>query len=218
MAISAKLVADLLETAGSGRVLSLDLHAPQIQGYFNIPVDHLYAAPVLVEYFQKKKLGPVTVVSPDAGGVERARLFAKIVLQPGWRWSKDVKPIAKTEWCEAPHFQYAISGRLHFVTSDKHEFDFKAGDVLCVGGGHDAWVVGNEPFVAMTGREWRSTRRSGRVREIRPACRGGVQRTWAAGRGVALVFLTPIIRYAKLCPCPRRERSSQARAAMGPGF
>ena len=75
--ISAKLVADILETAGASRVLSLDLHAPQIQGYFNIPVDHLYAAPVLVDYFQKKKLGNVTVVSPDAGGVERARLFAK---------------------------------------------------------------------------------------------------------------------------------------------
>ena len=57
VAISAKLVADLLETAGASRVLSLDLHAPQIQGYFNIPVDHLYASPVLVEYFQKKKLG-----------------------------------------------------------------------------------------------------------------------------------------------------------------
>src|SRR5579863_4098501 len=77
VAISAKLVADLLETAGASRVLSLDLHAPQIQGYFNIPVDHLYGAPVMVEYFQKKNLGPVTVVSPDAGGVERARLFAK---------------------------------------------------------------------------------------------------------------------------------------------
>jgi ribose-phosphate pyrophosphokinase len=82
VAISAKLVADLLETAGSSRVLSLDLHAPQIQGYFNIPVDHLYAAPVLVEYFQKKQLGPVTVVSPDAGGVERARLFAKRMDSP----------------------------------------------------------------------------------------------------------------------------------------
>lgn len=75
--------------------------------------------------------------------------IGKITLQPGWRWSKDVKPIAKTEWCEAPHFQYMLSGRLHFVTSDKHEFDFKAGEVLCVGGGHDAWVVGNEPFVAV---------------------------------------------------------------------
>jgi len=77
VAISAKLVADLLETSGSSRVLSLDLHAPQIQGYFNIPVDHLYGAPVMVEYFQKRNIGPLTVVSPDAGGVERARLFAK---------------------------------------------------------------------------------------------------------------------------------------------
>src|SRR6266849_2783618 len=75
--ISAKLVADLLETAGASRALTLDLHAPQIQGYFNVPVDHLYASPVLVEYFKKKELGKFTVVSPDAGGVERARFFAK---------------------------------------------------------------------------------------------------------------------------------------------
>jgi ribose-phosphate pyrophosphokinase len=75
--ISAKLVADLLETAGASRALTLDLHAPQIQGYFNVPVDHLYAAPVLVDYFRQKHLGPLTVVSPDAGGVERARAFAK---------------------------------------------------------------------------------------------------------------------------------------------
>ncbi len=75
--ISAKLVADLLETAGASRALTLDLHAPQIQGYFNVPVDHLYASPVLVEYFKQKKLPNLTVVSPDAGGVERARAFAK---------------------------------------------------------------------------------------------------------------------------------------------
>ena len=75
--ISAKLVADLLETAGASRALTLDLHAPQIQGYFNVPVDHLFGSPVLVDYFKKKKLGPVTIVSPDAGGVERARYFAK---------------------------------------------------------------------------------------------------------------------------------------------
>lgn len=75
--ISAKLVADLLETAGVNRVLTLDLHAPQIQGYFNVPVDHLYASPVFVDYFRAKNLGDVTVVSPDAGGVERARFFAK---------------------------------------------------------------------------------------------------------------------------------------------
>ncbi len=75
--ISAKLVADLLETAGASRALTMDLHAPQIQGYFNVPVDHLYASPVLVEYFREKHLKDVTVVSPDAGGVERARFFAK---------------------------------------------------------------------------------------------------------------------------------------------
>ncbi len=75
--ISAKLVADLLETAGANRALTLDLHAPQIQGYFNVPVDHLYASPVLVDYFKHRKLENLTVVSPDAGGVERARAFAK---------------------------------------------------------------------------------------------------------------------------------------------
>ncbi|HKW87609.1 MAG TPA: ribose-phosphate pyrophosphokinase [Candidatus Acidoferrales bacterium] len=80
--ISAKLVADLLETAGANRALTLDLHAPQIQGYFNVPVDHLFAAPVLVEYFEKKGAGPITVVSPDAGGVERARYFAKKIDAP----------------------------------------------------------------------------------------------------------------------------------------
>jgi ribose-phosphate pyrophosphokinase len=82
VAISAKLVADLLETAGASRALTLDLHAPQIQGYFNVPVDHLFAAPVMVEYFRKKGLGALTVVSPDAGGVERARYFAKKIDAP----------------------------------------------------------------------------------------------------------------------------------------
>jgi len=75
--ISAKLVADLLETAGASRALTLDLHAPQIQGYFDVPVDHLYGSPVLIDYFRNKKLPNLTVVSPDAGGVERARAFAK---------------------------------------------------------------------------------------------------------------------------------------------
>jgi ribose-phosphate pyrophosphokinase len=75
--ISAKLVADLLETAGASRALTLDLHAPQIQGYFDVPVDHLFGSPVLVEYFKQLNLPNITVVSPDAGGVERARFFAK---------------------------------------------------------------------------------------------------------------------------------------------
>ena len=75
--ISSKLVADLLTTAGADRALTMDLHTPQIQGFFAIPVDHLLAAPVLVEYFQKLNLPDLTVVAPDAGGVERARFFAK---------------------------------------------------------------------------------------------------------------------------------------------
>jgi len=75
--ISSKLVADLLTTAGAHRALIVDLHTPQLQGFFNIPVDHLFASPVLVDHFKKMQLPNLTVVSPDAGGVERARFFAK---------------------------------------------------------------------------------------------------------------------------------------------
>jgi len=75
--ISAKLVAALMETAGADRILALDLHAAQIQGFFNIPVDHLFSAPVMIDYFKPINLPDMTVVSPDAGGVERARAFAK---------------------------------------------------------------------------------------------------------------------------------------------
>ncbi len=77
VAITSKLVADLLSTAGADRALLVDLHAAQIQGFFNIPVDHLFASPVLVSYFRELNLPNLTVVSPDAGGVERARFFAK---------------------------------------------------------------------------------------------------------------------------------------------
>ncbi len=77
VAITSKLVADLLITAGANRALLVDLHAAQIQGFFNIPVDHLFASPVLVSYFRDLNLPDLTVVSPDAGGVERARFFAK---------------------------------------------------------------------------------------------------------------------------------------------
>jgi len=82
VAITAKLVADLLTTAGANRALLVDLHAAQIQGYFNIPVDHLFASPVLVGHFRDMKLENLTVVSPDAGGVERARFFAKKLEAP----------------------------------------------------------------------------------------------------------------------------------------
>jgi len=74
--ITAKLVADLLTTAGADRVLTMDLHAAQIQGYFNIPVDHLLGVPILAKYFQNKNLEDIVVVSPDLGSVTRARNFA----------------------------------------------------------------------------------------------------------------------------------------------
>jgi ribose-phosphate pyrophosphokinase len=74
--ISAKLVADLITTAGASRILTVDLHAGQIQGFFNIPVDHLFAAPVLLDYLKQLK-NDIVIVSPDAGGVERARAYAK---------------------------------------------------------------------------------------------------------------------------------------------
>jgi ribose-phosphate pyrophosphokinase len=75
--ITSKLVADLITAAGADRVLTLDLHASQIQGFFNIPVDHLFAAPVIVRYLRDLNLQDLTIVSPDAGGVERARAYAK---------------------------------------------------------------------------------------------------------------------------------------------
>ncbi|MFQ6083604.1 MAG: ribose-phosphate diphosphokinase [Candidatus Aminicenantia bacterium] len=80
--ITARLVADLLEKAGVSRVLTMDLHAHQIQGFFSIPVDNLLAAPVLCDYIEKLNLNNVVVVSPDAGGVERARMFAKRLNSP----------------------------------------------------------------------------------------------------------------------------------------
>ncbi len=77
------------------------------------------------------------------GGVDIGRL----VLQPGWRWSNDVKPIAKTESCEAPHFQYHVNGRLGILMDDGEEFIAGPGDVTSLPSGHDAWVVGDEPVV-----------------------------------------------------------------------
>jgi len=75
--ISAKLVADLITTAGANRVVSMDLHAGQIQGYFNIPVDNIFAAPILLKFIQNNLQDDLVIISPDAGGVERARAFAK---------------------------------------------------------------------------------------------------------------------------------------------
>ncbi|UCD18802.1 MAG: ribose-phosphate pyrophosphokinase [candidate division WOR-3 bacterium] len=84
--ISAKLIADLVARSGASRVLTMDLHAEQIQGYFDIPVDHLYAVPVFIDYYQKLSAKDIIVVAPDTGSVKRARAFAR-------RLSKDI-PIA----------------------------------------------------------------------------------------------------------------------------
>jgi hypothetical protein len=78
--------------------------------------------------------------------VEEGEL-GRLTLEPGWRWSKDVKPIAGTEWCEAPHFQYHVAGRLHVQMSDGTEFDVGPGSITHLPAGHDAWVVGDEPAV-----------------------------------------------------------------------
>ncbi|MEQ1947973.1 MAG: ribose-phosphate pyrophosphokinase [Bryobacteraceae bacterium] len=82
MPISARLVASLLERAGANRILALDLHAAQIQGFFDVPVDHLFGMPVMIDYFEGLGGDTLTVVSPDAGGVERARAFAKRLNSP----------------------------------------------------------------------------------------------------------------------------------------
>ena len=79
------------------------------------------------------------------GGAEIGRL----TLEPGWRWSNDVKPIAGTDLCQAPHMQYHVSGRLHVVMGDGTEFDAGPGDVTSLPQGHDAWVVGDEPVVTV---------------------------------------------------------------------
>jgi len=88
--------------------------------------------------FEKGKIELVKIGEATVG---------RAVLQPGWRWSTHVKPIAKTKSCEAPHFQYHVSGTLHVLMDDGTEKDLKAGDVALVPPGHDGWVVGNEPVV-----------------------------------------------------------------------
>jgi len=79
------------------------------------------------------------------GGAE----IGLLTLQPGWRWSEHVKPIAGTTLCEAPHFQYHVQGTLHIVMADGTEFDARPGDVTALPSGHDAWVVGDEPVIAV---------------------------------------------------------------------
>jgi len=101
---------------------------------------------------QKKALyAPDETRTFEKGAVELVTLggvtFGRATLQPGWKWSTCVKPIAKTKSCEAPHLQYHITGRLHVVMDDGSEAEFGPGEVSLLPPGHDAWVVGAEPVV-----------------------------------------------------------------------
>lgn len=103
---------------------------------------------------EHKNLGsPDETRTFDNGKVELVKIaggtVGRQVFQPGWRWSKNVKPVAKTERCQAAHFQYTISGRLHVAMEDGTEFEIGPGEVASIPPGHDAWVVGNEPMVAV---------------------------------------------------------------------
>jgi hypothetical protein len=96
---------------------------------------------------------PDEVRSFDKGKVELVKIggatVGRAIFQPGWKWSESVKPLVKTKSCEAPHFQYHVSGTLRVKMDDGTEVDLKAGDVALLPTGHDAWVVGNEPAVVV---------------------------------------------------------------------
>jgi mannose-6-phosphate isomerase-like protein (cupin superfamily) len=107
-----------------------------------------------INSIQKKTLNtPDEVRIFNKGKVELATVgtvtFGRASFEPGWKWSESVKPIVKTEYCEAPHVQYHISGRLKVRMADGSEEEFGPGDVGVIPSGHDAWVVGNEPVVAI---------------------------------------------------------------------
>jgi quercetin dioxygenase-like cupin family protein len=99
-----------------------------------------FATPDEVRAFDHGELRLLNIGSAEIG---------QLVLEPGWRWSEHVKPIAGTELCEAPHFQYHVQGTLHVVMGDGTEFDARPGDVTALPQGHDAWVVGDEPVIVV---------------------------------------------------------------------
>ena len=114
--ISAKLVANILSAAGTNRVLTMDLHKAQIQGFFDIPVDHLFAAPVIIDYLARQQFPRLTIVSPDAGGAERARAYAK-------RLGADLAIIDKRRSAEDGHAEVMnvigdVAGRTCIIQDD----------------------------------------------------------------------------------------------------
>ncbi len=107
----------------------------------------------MASYELKKLSAPDETRTFEKGKAELINIgngsVARLTLQPGWQWSKHVKPIAGTEWCEAPHFQFHVSGRIHVRMKDGKEFEVGPGEVTRLEAGHDAWVVGDEPVVVI---------------------------------------------------------------------
>jgi quercetin dioxygenase-like cupin family protein len=105
----------------------------------------------MAEAEQKKLDSPDETRTFEKGRVDLVNIgggtVGRLTLEPGWRWSTHVKPIAGTDWCEAPHFQYHAAGRLHVKMEDGAEFDVGPGEITALPKGHDAWVIGNEPVV-----------------------------------------------------------------------
>ena len=97
-----------------------------------------FGTPDEVRIFDKGRLELVNIGSGTVG---------RLVLEPGWRWSESVKPMAGTEWCEAPHFQYHAAGTIRIITSDGDEFDLGPGEVSSLPSGHDAVVIGDDPVI-----------------------------------------------------------------------
>ena len=135
--ISAKLVADLVTTAGAKRVLCMDLHAGQIGGFFNIPVDHLFATPVILEYLRANISGDAVIVSPDAGGVERARAIAK-----------------RLEWAnvaEAMHIIGNVKDKLAVIVDDMIDTAgtlTEAARALTENGAREVWAAAAHPVLS----------------------------------------------------------------------
>ena len=146
--ISAKLVADLITTAGTGRVLCMDLHAGQIGGFFNIPVDHLFASSVMLDYLRKNIEGETVIVSPDAGGVERARAIAK-------RLQADLAIIDKrreaANVAEAMNIIGQVNGRLAVVLDDMIDTAgtlTEAARALMDQGAREVWACATHPVLS----------------------------------------------------------------------
>ena len=131
-----------------------DMNRPCILPFFNETMRHLnfmreedhmtkaeykdFQSSDEIRTFEKGKLEILNIGTGTIG---------RLTLEPGWRWADHVKPIAKTQWCEAPHFQYQLSGRLHILMEDGTQFESVSGQVSYLPAGHDAWVVGDEAVV-----------------------------------------------------------------------